>query len=98
MKTFVGEVDGGGLRRLVPEDLIPREELGRLARAPSPRPITVIWVLLDDQDAEAVRTEVSAGRHHSACGLLLNWAVELLPITATLSEPARPVCGSRSNL
>src|SRR4051795_7586359 len=91
MKAFVGEVDHGGLRRLVSEDAIPRDELGRLARGPSPRPTTVVWILLDDRDAEAVSTEVIAGRHHHACGLLLNWAVELIPIAAAIPEPARTI-------
>jgi hypothetical protein len=63
MKAFVGEVDQGGLRRLVPEEAIPRDELCRLARHRSARPTTVVWGLLDDQDAEALRTAVrrSAG-------------------------------------
>jgi hypothetical protein len=88
MKAFVGEVDHGGLRRFVPKDAIPRDELGRLAREPSPRLTTVVWTLLDDRDAEAVRTEVIAGRHRDACGLLLNAAVELIPIAAAIPEPA----------
>jgi hypothetical protein len=88
MKAFVGEVDHSGLRRFVPEDAIPRDELGRLARGPMSRPTTVVWALLDDQDAAAVRTEVTAGRHHRACGLLLNAAVELLPITAAIPGTA----------
>jgi hypothetical protein len=88
MRAFVGEVDHGGLRRFISEDAIPRDELGRLARSPSPRRTTVVWILLDDRDAEAVRTEVIAGRHHDACGLLLNWAIELIPIAAAIHGPA----------
>jgi hypothetical protein len=88
MKAFVADVDHGGLRRFIPEDAIPPDVLGRLAREPSPRPITIVWTLLDDRDAEAVRTEVIAGRDRAACGLLLNAAVELIPIAAAIPEPA----------
>jgi len=89
MKNFVGEVDRGGLRRFIPEDAIPLEELGRLAREPTPCSTAVVWTLLDDEDAEAVYAEVIAGRHHDACGLLLNVAIELIPIAAAIPEPAR---------
>src|SRR4051812_36531239 len=88
MKAFVGEVDQGGLRRFLPEDAIPRDELRRLARGPAPRSRTVVWILLDDRNAEDVRIEVTAGRHRAACGLLLNAAVELIPIAAAILEPA----------
>jgi hypothetical protein len=91
MKAFVGEVDHGGLRRFIPETAIPRDELDHLARGPSPRPSAVVWILLDDRDAEAVRTEVFAGRHHDACGLVLNRAVELIPIAAAMPGPDRTI-------
>src|SRR3954471_4086994 len=78
MKAFVGEVDQGGLRRFLPEDAIPRDELRRLARGPAPRSRTAVWIRLDDRNAEDVRIEVTAGRHRAACGLLLNAAVELI--------------------
>jgi hypothetical protein len=86
MKAFVGEVDHTGLRRFIPEDAISRDELRRLVREPSAWPTTVVWTLLDECDAEAVRTEMVAGRHHDACGLLLNAAVELISIAAAIPE------------
>ena len=84
MRAFVCEIDSQGLRRVLPEDVIPAEELSSLARVPSLRPSTFVWALLDEPDAEAVRSEVTSGRPHDACGLLLNRAVELLPIAAVL--------------
>ena len=80
MKAFVGEVDHSGLHRLVPEDSVPGDVLGRYARTRPPRPTTLVWALLDDLDANAIRAEVAAGRHDDACGLLLNRAVELLAL------------------
>ena len=56
--------------------------LGRYARRWFAGPTTVVWALLEEDDAEAVRTEVSAGHHGDACGLLLNRAVELLSLGA----------------
>jgi len=46
----------------------------------------VAWTLLDDGDAESIRSEVAVGHDNAACGLLLNWAVELLPITAAMPK------------
>jgi hypothetical protein len=88
MQAFVAVADHSGLRRLVPEDAVPADVLGRYARGQFPRPTTVVWALLDPGDAEAIRAEVGAGRHHNACGLLLNWAVELLSLAAASPESA----------
>jgi hypothetical protein len=88
MRAFVCEVDGHGLRRLVPEDLLPGSELVRYARARSLRPsATAAWALLADGDAEDLRADVHAGRHQEACSLLLNRAVELLSLGAVLPVP-----------
>ena len=91
MRAFVCEVDGHGLRRLVPEDSVPGDELARYARARSPRPATTAaWALLADGDAEDLRADVHAGRHREACSLLLNRAVELLSLGAVLPLPGPP--------
>src|SRR4051794_12464110 len=82
MRAFVCELDHHGLRRLLPEDLLPAEELSRLARAPRPPLTAVVWALLHEPDAEDLRAEVGSGRHHDACDLLLNRAVELIPLGA----------------
>jgi hypothetical protein len=87
MKAFVCEVDQSGLYRLVPEDLVPGDERRRLARLRASWPTTLIWALLHDRDAEAIRSRVAAGSHADACGLLLNRAVELIPLGAAAPGP-----------
>jgi hypothetical protein len=86
MQAFVAVADHSGLRRLVSEDAVPADVLGRYARGQFPRPTTVVWALLDPGDAEAIQAEVGAGRHHDACSLLLIWAVELLSLAAVSPE------------
>src|SRR5436189_264428 len=68
----------------------PRAGLRRLGRRWPPCTKTVVWILLDDRDAEALRMEVDAGRHRRACGLLLNWAVELITLGA--DDETTPTC------
>ena len=53
------------------------------------RPTTLVWALLHNRDADAIRSCVAAGRHADARGLLLNRAVELISlVTATPALPA----------
>jgi hypothetical protein len=85
MRAFVGEIDQDGLRRFVPEELVRDDARGHSAQAQLARPITLVWALLDDQDAEAVRAGVHAGRHRDASGLLLNRAVEFISLGAAAS-------------
>jgi hypothetical protein len=89
MKAIVGEVDQSGLCRLLPDDTDPSILLSSdpVAR----RPTTLVWALLAVNDAEDLREDVRAGRHHEACGLLLNRAVELLSLGAAASETPRGV-------
>jgi hypothetical protein len=87
MKAFVCEVDQSGLYRLVPEDLVRGDERRRLARLRASRPTALVWALLHDRDAEAIRSRVAAGGHADACGLLLNRAVELIPLGAAAPGP-----------
>jgi hypothetical protein len=82
MRAFVDVADHSGLCRLVPEDVVLADVLRGYARGRFPRPTTVAWALLEPGDAEAIRTEVGAGRHGDASGLLLNRAVELLSLAA----------------
>src|SRR5262249_12881677 len=82
--TSASDLDHHGPRRLLPEDLLPAEEVDRLARGPYPGSSAVVWALLEETDAEALRAEIAAGRRHDACGLLLNRAVELLTVAVGL--------------
>jgi hypothetical protein len=92
MRAFVCEVDPSGIRRFIPEDLIPNDDLRHLARS-LPRPMTtLVWTLLSDDDADDdaddLRADVGAGRHAAACDLLLNRAVELISLGSAI--PAAP--------
>ena len=91
MGAFISEVDETGLRRLIPEDVFAGDVARCYTRHRYARPTTVDWTLLDDGDAESMCSEVAAGRHGAACGLLLNRAIELLPIAAAMPETTRPV-------
>jgi hypothetical protein len=91
MKAFVCEIDHHGLRRLLPAELLPAEELRRLARVSSGRPPAFFWALVEDPDVEDLRSRVGAHCHGDAIGLLLKRAVEILPLGAALpSTNTRP--------
>ena len=89
MKAYVGVVDQLGLRWFFPEDVIPRDFLSHLVRSWLTRSTTAIWILVKDEDAEAVRADLSAGNSGTACNLLLNRAIELLPLTSVTPDLAR---------
>jgi hypothetical protein len=48
--------------------------------------MTAVWVLLDDEDAEVIRADLTAGHHRDSCNLLLNRAVELLSLLSALPD------------
>jgi len=89
MKAYVGTVDQLGLRCFFPEDVIPRGLLSQLARGWSTRSTAAVWILGNDEDAEAIRADLSAGNPGHACNLLLNRAVELLPLVSVTPDLAR---------
>ena len=89
MKAYVGVVDQLGLRWFFPEDVIPRDLLSHLVRSWLTRSTTAIWILVKDEDAEAVRADLSAGNSGTACNLLLNRAIELLPLASVTPDLAR---------
>jgi hypothetical protein len=96
MKAFVGEVDEVGLRRFNSEAAFPDDVLARYSRLRFLRPTTVVWAVLDDQDAKVIRERVLGGRHGDACALLLNRAVELLALGSALA-PSPCQAGSSSS-
>ena len=73
---------------MLPEEVIPRELLQHAVRAGWTHSATAVWALLADEDAEAIRADLSAGRPGEACNLLLNRAVELLPLSSGAPELA----------
>ena len=89
MKAYVRVVDQLGLRWFFPEDVIPRDLLSHLVRSWLTRSTTAIWILVKDEDAEAVRADLSAGNSGTACNLLLNRAIELLLLTSVTLDLAR---------
>ena len=88
MKAYVGTVDQLGLRWFFPEDVIPRDLLSHCSRGWLTRSTTAVWVLVNDEDAEAIRADLSAGNPGHACNLLLNRAIELLPFVSVTPELA----------
>ena len=88
MRAYAGTVDHSGLRWFLPEEVLPRDLLRHAVRAGWTHSTTAVWALLADEDAEAIRADLSAGRPGEACNLLLNRAVELLPLSSGSPELA----------
>src|SRR4051812_15861220 len=88
MRAYTGTVDQRGLRWFLPEEVIPGELLRYSVEAGLARSTTAVWALVADEDAEAIRADLSAGRHRDACNLLLNRAVELLSLLSALPDLA----------
>jgi hypothetical protein len=70
----------------LPEEVIPRDLLRHSVVAGMSRSTTAVWALVADEDAEAIRAHLIAGRHGDACNLLLNRAVELLSLLSVLPD------------
>ena len=88
MRAYAGTVDQRGLLWFLPEEVIPRDLLRHAMVAGWTHSTTVVWALLADEDAESIRADLSAGRPGEACHLLLNRAVELLPLSSGAPELA----------
>jgi hypothetical protein len=80
MRAFVGCIDSHGLRRFISEDAVPSDLLRELIVEWSSRTTTVVRAVIPEDDAEAIRRELAADCHRPACNLLLNRAVEILPL------------------
>ena len=76
------------MRWFLPEEVIPRDLLRYALVAGWTHSTTAVWALLADEDAEAIRAVLSSGRPGEACNLLLNRAVELLPLSSGAPELA----------
>jgi len=86
MRAYLAQVTRSELCRFVSEDLIPEDLLRRLTREWSSPATIVLEAVLDEEDAEAVREQLAAGRHPEAGGLLLDRAVAVHPIVPDVSE------------
>lgn len=78
MKAYLGLVDDSGLRRLLPDGILPWEP--RAASAPARLAPVMVWAVLDDAAAETIRAELASRRHREAWTWLLNLAVDLIPV------------------
>jgi len=86
MRAFVCEIDDRGVNQFLPEHFLPGDELARIAHL-SPQPTSaIVWALLEEPDAEAMRTELGAGS--DAYDLLLYCAVEILAIALAVPDAA----------
>lgn len=90
MRAYLAQIDETELRRFIAEDVIPGDLLPQLIRDWTSPARTVVWAVLDDEDAEAVRDELAARRHHDACGVLLDRAVEVHPIVPSEESRRHP--------
>jgi hypothetical protein len=88
MRAYAGTIDQSGLRWFLPEEVMPKDVLRHAGRAGWTHATTPIWALLADEDAEAIRAALRAGQPGEACHLLLNRAVELLPLSSGAPELA----------
>jgi hypothetical protein len=91
MRAYVGSVDHSGLRRFLPEDAFPSALLRELVLGRFSRSTTLVWAAVAEDDAEAIRRELRTGHHRVACGLLLNRAVEILPLASVSPDLTRMV-------
>jgi hypothetical protein len=90
MRAYVGWIDLDGLRRFLAEDAVPSDLLRDLVQERSSPTTTVVWAVVTEDDAEAIRHELAADGRWAACNLLLNRAVELLPLVFDSPDPIEP--------
>jgi hypothetical protein len=86
MRAYVGWIDLDGLRRFLAEDAVPSDLLRELVQEWSSPTTTVVWAVVTEDDAEAIQHELAADGRWPACNLLLNRAVEILPLALDSSE------------
>ncbi len=95
MKAYVALLAQAELRQFMSEDALPTDILADLLREWSLPETATVWAVLGDEDAEAVREELAAGRQRDACGILLDRAVEVRLIVpelpgSSLKSPDEP--------
>jgi len=70
---------------------VPKDLLRQLVQEWSSRTTTVVWAVVAEDNAEAIRRELMADCRWTACNLLLNRAVELLPLVSVVPDLAEPL-------
>lgn len=76
MKAYVGIVDETGLRALLPDESSIRPLMMAGPRS------ACIWAAVEDDGVREIEAELRSGHRSGALSLLLNQAVELVPIRA----------------
>src|SRR5262249_40505851 len=80
MRAYVGWIALDGLRQFLAEDAVPSGLLRDLVQEWSSPTTTVVWAVVSEDDAEAIRHALAAEGRWAACNLLLNRAVEIHPV------------------
>jgi hypothetical protein len=88
MRAYVAQVAESELRQFVAEDALPGDVRSQLIREWSLPAMTAVWAMLGDEDAEAVREELRAGGQRDACGVLLDRAVQVVPLLPDVPGPS----------
>ena len=76
---------------------VPRRGRGSEGPASATRPGVVlpnddvVWVVVAEDNAEAIRRELMADFRWTACNLLLNRVAELLPLVSVVLDLAEPL-------
>ncbi len=78
MKAYVGIVDDTGLRAFLPD-----EESLRCMVTTGPSSAWV-WVAVEDDGVREIEAELRSGHRYEALSLLLNQAVEMVPLATAV--------------
>jgi hypothetical protein len=89
MKAYVGQVGHDGLRRFVAEDILPADVLQELIRGWTSTTATVVQAVVDQDAIEEIWRELMSSRPDAACGVLLNRAIELVPLRPAALDLSR---------
>jgi|ThiBio_1000_plan_1041568.scaffolds.fasta_scaffold02433_7 hypothetical protein len=73
MKAYLGIVDETGLRALLPDESSNRPLMLEARSA-------CIWAAVEDEGVREIEAELRSGHRSGALSLLLNQAIELVPI------------------
>ena len=88
MRAYVGWIDLDGLRQFLAEDAVPSDLLRDLVQEWSSPTTTVVWAVVSEDDAEAIRHELATDGRWPAGNLLLNRAVEIVPLLSVSPQLA----------
>jgi hypothetical protein len=88
MRAYVGWIDLDGLQHFLAEDAVPSDLLRDLVQEWSSPTTAVVWAVVSEDAAEAIRHELATDGRWPACNLLFNRAVELIPFLSVSPQLA----------